>query len=111
MKARALDSLSIGFRVAKGGADFDKETGNRVLRKIDLWEISVVTFPANPKAKIGAVKSLPSPRDLEAALHDLGLSRAQAKGLLSRGYAGLGPEAEELEATHALIASIRAAIP
>ncbi len=48
---------------------------------------------------------------MEAALHDLGLSRAQAKGLLSRGYAGLGPEAEELEATHALIASIRAAMP
>ena len=82
-----------------------------MLRKIDLWEISVVTFPANPKAKIGAVKSLPSPRDLEAALHDLGLTRSQAKGLMARGYKGLSREAEELEATHALIALIRVAMP
>ena len=49
----ALDGLSIGFRVveARKGAG-----GIRRLLRLDLWEISIVTFPMLPGARLGAVK-------------------------------------------------------
>lgn len=54
MRAGALDGLSIGFRAVEGRSD--PRTGIRRLSKIDLWEISVVTFPMQPEARIAAVK-------------------------------------------------------
>lgn len=54
MRAGALDGLSIGFRTVEGRSD--PRTGIRKLSKIDLWEISVVTFPMQPEARIAAVK-------------------------------------------------------
>lgn len=54
MRAGALEGLSIGFRTVKGRTD--PATGVRRLYKIDLWEISVVTFPMLPEARIEAVK-------------------------------------------------------
>ncbi len=90
MKARALDSLSIGFRLPKNGAEFDNETGNRLLKKIELMEISVVTFPANPKARIGSVKGLEdiaTVREFEAFLRDAGgFSVNQAKAIAAAGW-------------------------
>ena len=84
LKAGALDALSIGFRIPKNGAEFNEDTGTRVLKKIDLLEISIVTFPMNPKAKIRRVKSLgvddfQTKSDLEAVLRDAGVSRQAAK--------------------------------
>jgi len=55
MKAGALEGLSIGFRAEKAARDH--RSGVRTLRKIDLWEISVVTFPMQPGATVTAVKS------------------------------------------------------
>jgi HK97 family phage prohead protease len=55
MRAGALDGLSIGFRTVEGRTD--KKSGVRRLSKIDLWEISVVTFPMQPEARIAAVKN------------------------------------------------------
>lgn len=46
--AGALDGLSIGFRTKAGR----KVKGGRELTAIDLWEISVVTFPMAPGARI-----------------------------------------------------------
>ena len=43
MRAGAIDGLSIGFRTEQGVRS--KRTGVRRLRRIDLWEVSVVTFP------------------------------------------------------------------
>jgi HK97 family phage prohead protease len=54
MRAGALDGLSIGFRTVQGRTD--PATGVRRLDKIDLWEISVVTFPMLPEARVEAVK-------------------------------------------------------
>src|SRR5690606_33564574 len=53
LKARAVRGLSIGYREV----DIDKDDGVRILRKLDLWEISPVSFPANNRARIEAVKS------------------------------------------------------
>ena len=55
MQAGALEGLSIGFRTEKGARD--ARSGIRRLAKIDLWEISIVTFPMQPGARISAVKS------------------------------------------------------
>ena len=61
MKMGALGGLSIGYSVPKGGAT--KATKNapegtkRELVKINLWEFSPVTFPANVGAIIGGVKA------------------------------------------------------
>ena len=55
MRAGALDGLSIGFRAVVGHRD--KSSGIRRLAKIDLWEISIVTFPLLPEARVAHVKS------------------------------------------------------
>jgi len=57
MREGVVDGLSIGFRTIKGHTD--KKSGIRRLNEIDLWEISVVTFPMQPDARVTAVKGLP----------------------------------------------------
>ena len=54
MRAGALDGLSIGYRTVRGRTD--RKTGIRQLIEVDLWEISVVTFPMLPEARVEAVK-------------------------------------------------------
>lgn len=63
LKAGALDALSVGYRTLKD--HFDRTKGVRFLDEVDLFEISVVTFPMNPRAGISAVKGDP---DRAAAL-------------------------------------------
>lgn len=58
MRAGAIDGLSIGFKAVK--ASTDRRTGVRRLTEIDLWEISIVTFPMQPAARICDVKCTPS---------------------------------------------------
>jgi HK97 family phage prohead protease len=55
MREGAIDGLSIGFRTVK--ARTDPRTGHRRLHEIDLWEISIVTFPLLPQARVSAVKA------------------------------------------------------
>jgi len=49
----ALNGLSIGFRAIR--ARRDRVTGQRLLTEIDLWEISVVTFPLLPGSEVTAI--------------------------------------------------------
>ena len=49
--AGAIDGLSIGYRTVKAAKD---EAGRRVLAELDLWEVSLVTFPMLPEARVGA---------------------------------------------------------
>ncbi len=58
MRQGALDGLSIGYRTEI--ARKDPETGLRRLERIDLWEISLVTFPLLPQARVQSVKSAPA---------------------------------------------------
>ncbi|MEP0519665.1 MAG: HK97 family phage prohead protease [Hyphomicrobiales bacterium] len=53
VKAGALDGLSIGFKTIKSRRN--AKSGVRLLTEVDLWEISVVTFPMLPEARLGAV--------------------------------------------------------
>lgn len=65
MKAGAIDGLSIGFRAIDTRRD--KATGIRRLTRIDLWEISIVTFPMMPDARVSLVKSQPLRRPNSAS--------------------------------------------
>ena len=57
IKAGAVDGLSIGFRTVKG--NIDPKTRIRRLIAVDLWEISIVTFPLLAGARVHAVKRAP----------------------------------------------------
>ncbi|WP_229428374.1 HK97 family phage prohead protease [Microvirga pudoricolor] len=54
MREGGVDGLSIGFRVERARAE--RPTGLRRLERLDLWEISIVTFPMLPGARIDGVK-------------------------------------------------------
>jgi uncharacterized protein len=56
MRAGAVDGLSIGYKVIK--ADRDTKSHVRIIKEVDLIEISVVTFAANTHAKITRVKEV-----------------------------------------------------
>lgn len=66
MKSGALDGLSIGFRTVR--ARSDKGSGVRRILEADLWEISVVTFPMLPAARVSNVKNARFYRDRETEL-------------------------------------------
>lgn len=57
VRSGAVDGLSIGFRTKR--ATTDKTNGLRRLQEVDLWEVSIVTFPMLTQARIGAVKRAP----------------------------------------------------
>ena len=85
LKMGALNGLSIGF-MAKEWA-YERDTEVRTLTAIDLWEVSLVTFPANEKARVTNVKSaeeLQAPKDAEKALRDAGFSKSDATAFVSR---------------------------
>lgn len=85
----AIDGLSIGFRVKESILGTKPEEPRRTIKSVDLQEISIVTFPANDKARITSVKGFFAGmsggdwRDIEAALRDEGLSRADATKAVS----------------------------
>lgn len=81
IKGGAVGGLSIGY-VSKD-TEIDRTTGARLLKTVDLWEISPVTFPMLPEARIGGVKTF-DPNALERALRDeAGLSHREAKAAIS----------------------------
>lgn len=98
LKANAIRGLSIGYRTIA-----DQIDGNvRLLKEIDLWEVSPVTFPANGKATVTSVKSYsplevlardlrdgraPSTKQFEEVLREAGFPRALATQIASVGYA------------------------
>lgn len=68
LRAKIIAGLSIGYKAVKEGVD--RKTGVRRLKEILLWEISAVTFPANPEARVLGVKhdgeGEPKPFDWQA---------------------------------------------
>ena len=76
-----VDGLSIGFRTIKSA--WEEGTDFRQLLEVDLWEISVVTFPANIRARVDAVKSV---RDAERILREGGVPGSFAKLVAMHGF-------------------------
>lgn len=107
MKAGSLSGLSIGYVL--NDYDYDNQKDAFILKDIDLWEVSLVTFPANDEARISNVKSLlergetPPPSKVEKALREVGFSGSQAKAFMAKGYSAITPrEAEADEALESL---------
>lgn len=82
LKAKAINGMSIGF-VAKS---WSYEEDLRILTAIDLWELSIVTFPANQKATVTGIKSgeALTVRTAEQALRDAGFSKNGAVDFVHR---------------------------
>lgn len=59
----AFGGLSIGYSVK----DFEREGENLKLKKLDLWEVSLVTLPMNPQARIADFKGATTFQDLPLA--------------------------------------------
>lgn len=84
MKMGALDALSIGYRTIKSA--WDEQRGIRSLLDVDLWEISVVTFPMNEMATVDAVKGDLALRDVERILREGGAPAQFAKMVAIHGF-------------------------
>ena len=81
LKMGAIDGLSIGFRVDQKGQSYDSRNKRRVLKEVELMEVSLVTFPMNPRAKIRSVKGTEiTIREWEQGLREVfHVSRSEAK--------------------------------
>jgi len=94
LKAGAVTGLSIGYWVRQ--ASYDEKTGIRTLIKLDLVEVSLVTFPAKDDARVEAVKfklergQLPTLPEFEKALREaFPFSKSQAAAIASHGLGHL----------------------
>lgn len=95
IKMSAISGLSIGFISRQWS--YDQETDIRTLTEIDLWEVSLVTFPANGKARITGVKAdlaFETIKDAERSLREAGFSKAEATAFVSRAMR-MGEERRE----------------
>ena len=99
MRAGALDGMSIGFRAKEFSLGTKQDEPRRTLKKIDLVELSVVTFPANGAARVDSVKSagdITTIREFEEFLRDAGgFSHAAAKSIAAGGFKAFRPRDED----------------
>jgi hypothetical protein len=97
MKGGALTGLSIGYRT-KADA-YDGRRRARIVKEVDLLEVSAVTFPMLESAQIAAVKAaqrIKTIRDFEEFLRDEGgFSNAQAKAIATQGFKAADPRDED----------------
>jgi len=94
VRDEVIDGMSIGYATIK--ADYDEVTGVRTLKEVELWEVSLVTFPMNTEATVQGVKALSiddardiTERDWEDILTGkrdaIRLSRSTAQALMKGG--------------------------
>lgn len=81
LKSKSVTGLSIGFSIDKSAYDVN---GSRIIEKLSLFEISIVSIPCNERAQITNVKSLSNIRDVERFLKSRGLSNSEAKSVISK---------------------------
>ena len=81
IKMGALDGMSIGFKANPDKVTYDKRSKKRLIGEVDLMEISLVTFPMNPLARVRSVKGQEiTIREWENGMRDVfNLSRSEAK--------------------------------
>lgn len=83
MKAGVIDGMSVGYRTVKAATNRE---GYRELKEVDLWEISLVTFPMLTSATVTSVKGEWGKRDVERVLRDAGMPNAMATKLIADGF-------------------------
>lgn len=75
--AGAIDGLSIGYRTKRATKN---DKGQRLLTELELWEVSLVTFPMLPSARVGAKSDASD----EGLLRDMAQALQAARGQLAR---------------------------
>ncbi len=98
LKHKAVQGLSIGFRMQDSSRD--ETSGVRTIRRADLWEVSVVTFPMNPEARVDGVKFQDAVRDM---------SRNEIERFLKRSRRDGAASARDIEAAVARVFDLGAA--
>ncbi|MCB4379438.1 HK97 family phage prohead protease, partial [Synechococcus sp. MU1644] len=78
--AGAIDGLSIGYRTVKATKN---DKGQRLLTELELWEVSLVTFPMLPSARVAA-KSEEMPSDQDDHLRDMAAALRAARAELAQ---------------------------
>jgi len=112
LKADVIDGLSIGFNITEG----KRGDAGVVIEEVDLMEVSLVTWGANPDALVTQVKARQSVRDFEAFLRESGFSRREATGIASKGFKAVegqreaGDDEQSLDAVLASIKSLSQAM-
>jgi len=116
LKMDAVRGLSIGYQTR----DSDwKEDGTRILKEIDLWEVSVVSLPMNPLAQVTMAKAqlseageyVPTAREFERTLREVGCSQSTAKIIIAKVYEGKArdvPALDEDDETREVISGLEA---
>lgn len=90
---KAVRGLSIGYLPVD--TDFDKD-GNRLIKEIDLWEVSLVSLAMNPLAMVESAKArlsasgeyIPTEREFERHLRNAGCSKSVARTIVARVFDG-----------------------
>ena len=118
VRSGAVDGLSIGYRTVDSRRNEDDFT--RKLIEVELWEVSVVTFPMHRQSRVSGFKQmhrgedLPTVREFERNLkRDAGFTSEEAKVIVSQGYKALMDERDAVPecdqpATRSILADIRA---
>jgi len=88
LKRGYINGLSVGFRPKRGGVVWDEETDIRHIKSATLLECSIVAIPANPGARLHAIKSL-SPESARQWLFDGGFAENEIEILMTRGFDAL----------------------
>lgn len=92
MKVGAIDGMSIGYSVKRSQK---AEQGVVNLLELKLFEVSVVTFPANEESRVDAVKAaldegeLPTLPEFEKFLREAGFSKTQSAAIATGGLSKL----------------------
>lgn len=109
----AINGMSIGYRAIEWSMRGKPEEPRRTLKAVELFEVSLVTFPANGKARIEAVKTaddIKTIREFEDALTNgmlPALSAKEAKALLAGGFKAIRSERDAGEMSDELADAIR----
>lgn len=107
LKAGAIGGLSIGYRATDFQMRAKPDEPRRRLKSVELFEVSIVGFPANGKARVGDVKAsqaIKTIREFEDFLRDVGgYSHATAKAIALGGFKAADPRDEDADAIMAAI--------
>ena len=112
LKEGSLDAMSIGYRVAPNGSSYDGRRKARMLKELDLVEISLLPFPMNENARVTGIKGadLATIREFEEALTSgtlPALSAKEAKAFLAGGFKAIRSERDAGEMSEELADILR----
>lgn len=117
IKEKVIRGMSIGYMTRDDS--YDQVDGIRTLKQVDVWEVSIATFPANEDALIDEVRSvlesggLPTAKQFERVMREeFKFSRSMAKAITCGGLTQfLRQDAASSAQVQDIVAAIKALTP